>query len=135
MAHWLALEASDQVAVLATVAGGMPARLHDIEPAHAVSALLIHGTAGTISPIGGGFSRHLGPNGELRGRTLPLDETASRWPTTDRCPPDGTGIGRTRLPRSSSTVAATPGPTAPPRKSAGSPDRCSGMRKRAESHN
>ena len=62
-----------------------------------MSALLIHGTADTISPIGGGFSRHLGPNGELRGRTLSLDETASRWRTIDRCPPDGTGIGGTRV--------------------------------------
>ena len=97
MAHRLALEASDQVAVLAAVAGGMSASLHDIEPAHAVSALLIHGTADTISPIGGGFSRHLGPNGELHGRTLSLDETASRWRTIDRCPPDGTGIGGTRV--------------------------------------
>ena len=135
MAHRLALEASDQVAVLAAVAGGMSASLHDIEPAHAVSALLIHGTADTISPIGGGFSRHLGPNGELRGRTLPLDETASRWPPpTDarRTAPGSAGHG---LPRTSSTVAATPGPTTPPRKSAGSPDRCSRMRKRAESHN
>jgi len=97
MAHRLALEASDQVAVLAAVAGGMSASLHDIEPAHAVSALLIHGTADTISPIGGGFSRHLGPNGELRGRTLSLDETASRWRAIDRCPPDGTGVGGTRV--------------------------------------
>jgi poly(3-hydroxybutyrate) depolymerase len=97
MAHRLALEASDQVAVLAALAGGMSASLHDIEPAHAVSALLIHGTADTISPIGGGFSRHLGPNGELHGRTLSLDETASRWRTIDRCPPDGTGIGGTRV--------------------------------------
>ena len=97
MAHRLALEASDQVAVLAAVAGGMSASLHDIEPAHAVSALLIHGTADTISPIGGGFSRYLGPNGELDGRTLSLDETASHWRTIDRCPPDGTGIGGTRV--------------------------------------
>jgi hypothetical protein len=27
----------------------------------------IHGTADTISPIEGGYSRHLGPNGEPRG--------------------------------------------------------------------
>jgi polyhydroxybutyrate depolymerase len=86
MAHRLALEASDQVAVLAAVAGGMPASLHDTEPTHAVSALLIHGTDDPISPIEGGYSRHLGPNGELRGRTLSLDETASRWRTIDRCP-------------------------------------------------
>ena len=92
MAHRLGLEASDQVAVLAAVAGGLPARLRDPQPAHAVSAMLIHGTDDTISPIGGGYSRHRGPNGELRGRTLSLDETAEYWRTADRCPP---GPGQT----------------------------------------
>jgi poly(3-hydroxybutyrate) depolymerase len=58
-----------------------------VRPAHAVSALLIHGMDDTISPIGGGYSRHRGPNGELRGRTLSLDETAEYWRTADRCPP------------------------------------------------
>jgi polyhydroxybutyrate depolymerase len=87
MAHRLGLEASDQVAVLAAVAGGLPARFRDVRPAHAVSAMLIHGTDDTISPIGGGYSRHRGPNGELRGRTLSLDETAEYWRTVDRCPP------------------------------------------------
>ena len=33
-------------------------------------------TADTVSPIARGYSRHRGPNGELRGRTLSLDETA-----------------------------------------------------------
>jgi polyhydroxybutyrate depolymerase len=87
MAHRLGLEASDQVAVLAAVAGPLPASLHHVQPAHAVSAMLIHGNDDTFSPIGGGYSRHLGPNGELRGRTLSLDETAERWRAVDRCPP------------------------------------------------
>lgn len=86
MAHRLALEACAQVAVLAAVAGGLPAALRDFEPTHAVSAMLIHGTADEVSPIGGGYSRHLGPNGELRGRTLSLQETAERWRAIDRCP-------------------------------------------------
>ena len=86
MAHRLALEASDQVAVLAAVAGGMPASLSGAEPAHAVSALLIHGTADPVSPIEGGYSRHRGTGGELRGRTLSLDQTAVRWRGIDRCP-------------------------------------------------
>jgi pimeloyl-ACP methyl ester carboxylesterase len=135
MAHRLALEASDQVAVLAAVAGGLPVSLHDIEPAHAVSALLIHGTADTTSPIGGGFSRHLGPNGELRGRSYRWTKRrAAGAPSTDarRTAPGSAGHG---LSRTSLTVVATPGPTTPPRKSAGSRDRRSGMRKRAESHN
>jgi hypothetical protein len=72
----MALEASDQVAVLAAVAGGLPASLRDRVPAHAVSAMLIHGTADTLSPIAGGYSRHRGPHGELRGRTLSLEDPA-----------------------------------------------------------
>ena len=63
MAHRIALEASGKVAVFAAVAGGLPASLCDTRPSHAVSAMLIHGTADPVSPIDGGYSRHLGPNG------------------------------------------------------------------------
>jgi polyhydroxybutyrate depolymerase len=87
MAHRLALEASAQVAVLAAVAGTLPAALRDRQPTHAVSAMLIHGAADRLSPIDGGYSRHRGPAGELRGRTLSLRETAERWRAIDRCPP------------------------------------------------
>lgn len=93
MAHRMALETSDRVAVLAAVSGQMPAHLLAVTPSHAVSAMLIHGTADSISPIEGGYSRHRGPNGELRGRTLSLDQTAARWRTIDRCP---AGPGQTR---------------------------------------
>lgn len=93
MAHRMALEASDLVAVFAAVAGGLPASLLDVRPTHAVSAMLIHGADDGMSPIEGGYSRHRGPNGELRGRTLSLDETAAQWRTIDRCPP---GPGETR---------------------------------------
>jgi polyhydroxybutyrate depolymerase len=93
MAHRMAIEASDQVAVFGAVAGGLPASLCDRRPAHAVSAMLIHGTADRVSPIEGGYSRHRGPHGELRGRTLSLDETAGFWRAVDRCPP---GPGDTR---------------------------------------
>jgi polyhydroxybutyrate depolymerase len=88
MAHRMGIEAGDQVAVLAAVAGGLPARLRDevAPPTHAVSAMLIHGTADPISPLEGGYSRHLGPNGERRGRTVSLDETAGFWRAVDRCP-------------------------------------------------
>jgi polyhydroxybutyrate depolymerase len=88
MAHRLALEASAQVAVLAAVAGGLPAALRDLRPTHAVSAMLVHGTADELVPIGGGYSRRRGPNGELRGRTLSLRETAEHWRAIDRCPPE-----------------------------------------------
>jgi polyhydroxybutyrate depolymerase len=85
MGHRLALEASDRVAVLGAVAGCMPADLSGHQPAHAVSALLIHGSADRRARIEGGHSRRLGPNGELRGRTLSLAETAGRWRAIDRC--------------------------------------------------
>ena len=87
MAHRLAVAASAQVAVLAAVAGGLPVTLRDFQPTHAVSAMLIHGTADRIAPIDGGYSRHRGPDGELRGRTLSLRETAEYWRAVDRCPP------------------------------------------------
>jgi polyhydroxybutyrate depolymerase len=106
MAHRMAIEASDQVAVFAAVAGGLPAALRDLRPAHAVSAMLIHGTADPISPIEGGYSRHRGPNGELRGRTLSLDETAGYWRAADRCPP---GPGDTRTTEFSSRNTAAGG--------------------------
>jgi polyhydroxybutyrate depolymerase len=106
MAHRMALEASDQVAVLAAVAGGLPASLRERTPGHAVSAMLIHGTADTISPIAGGYSRHRGPNGELRGRTLSLEETAAFWRAVDRCP---RGPGRTHATESYSRTTTEGG--------------------------
>jgi len=90
MAHRMGVDASDQVAVLAAVAGGLPASLLGASPECAVSAMLIHGTADSMSPLEGGFSRHRGPSGELRGRTVSLAETADFWRTIDRCP-DGPG--------------------------------------------
>jgi polyhydroxybutyrate depolymerase len=88
MAHRMGASASDQVAVIAAVSGGLPERVRDDLPApsHAVSALLIHGTADPISPLEGGYSRHRGPNGELRGRTLSLQESAAFWRDVDKCP-------------------------------------------------
>jgi polyhydroxybutyrate depolymerase len=59
----------------------------------------MHGTDDGISRIGGGYSRHRGPNGGLRGRTLSLDETAEYWRTVDRCPP---GSGETHTTERSS---------------------------------
>jgi polyhydroxybutyrate depolymerase len=87
MAHRLASEASDQVAVLAAVSGGLPVSLRHLRPTHAVSAMLIHGTADKVSPIEGGFSRHRGPDGRPRGGTLSLQETAEHWRSGNRCPP------------------------------------------------
>jgi polyhydroxybutyrate depolymerase len=103
MAHRLALTSGDRVAVLAAVAGTLPAALGELRPAHAVSALLIHGTADRLAPIEGGHSRRRGPNGELRGRTLSLRETAEHWRAVDRCPP---GTENTRDTVSSSRTTA-----------------------------
>jgi polyhydroxybutyrate depolymerase len=90
MAHLMGVTASDQVAVIVAVSGGLPERVRDELPApsHAVSALLIHGTADPISPLEGGYSRHRGPNGELRGRTVSLEESAAFWRDVDKCPAD-----------------------------------------------
>jgi polyhydroxybutyrate depolymerase len=106
MAHRMALAASDQVAVFAAISGQMPASLDGIQPDHAVSAMLIHGAADSIASINGGYSRHRGPNGEPRGRTLSLDETAARWRTIDRCP---AGPGEIRTTEQSSRHRSEPG--------------------------
>jgi polyhydroxybutyrate depolymerase len=110
MAQRMALAASDQVAVMAAVVAGLPAALRDVSPAHAVSAMLIHGSADRLSPIEGGYSRRRGPNGELRGRTLSLQETAERWRAIDRCPP-GPGETRTTEFSSRTTVGGGAGGT------------------------
>jgi polyhydroxybutyrate depolymerase len=55
-------EAGGQVAVLAAVAGGLPASLGDVTPSHAVSAMLIHGTADRRTAPSGRPPR--GPGGQ-----------------------------------------------------------------------
>ncbi|MGF6887714.1 polyhydroxybutyrate depolymerase [Nocardia sp. GAS34] len=92
MAHLVGHELSELVPVVAAVAGGLPVALRGHEPTHAVSALLINGTADEAVPITGGFSRHRGPDGELRGQTLGLAETAAHWRSIDRCAGEGTTI-------------------------------------------
>jgi polyhydroxybutyrate depolymerase len=109
MAHRMAVEASDQVAVLAAVAGQLPASLLEVTPSHAVSAILIHGTADSVASIDGGYSRHLGPNGELRGRALSLTESAARWRAIDRCPPGPGQTHATELSRRHTSPAGAGG--------------------------
>ncbi|MGV9662969.1 alpha/beta hydrolase family esterase [Nocardia niigatensis] len=91
MSHRMALEAGDQVAVFAAVAGGLPEALTTIRPGYAVSAMLINGDADPVVPIAGGHSRRLGPDGELRGRTRGLADSARYWRELDGC----TGPGET----------------------------------------
>ncbi|WP_433760184.1 alpha/beta hydrolase family esterase [Nocardia sp. CA-135398] len=88
MSHRFALEAADRVPVFAAVAGGLPAALLDVRPTHAVSAMLINGDADPIQPITGGYSGRRGANGEPRGRTLGLLETARHWQSLDHCVDD-----------------------------------------------
>jgi polyhydroxybutyrate depolymerase len=87
MAHRIALQASDRVAAFVAVAGALPAALAGaaFEPTHAVSALLINGTADPLVPLDGGYSRHRGPNGELRGRILSQQDTMERWLAVNQC--------------------------------------------------
>jgi polyhydroxybutyrate depolymerase len=88
MAHRLALQASERIAAFAAVAGALADALREVQPTHAVSALLINGTADPLIPLGGGYSRHRGPNGELRGRILSQHDTTEHWRALNRC---GTG--------------------------------------------
>ncbi|MRH90492.1 hypothetical protein GFY24_24115 [Nocardia sp. SYP-A9097] len=92
MSHRMAVQAADQVAVFAAVAGGLPEALTDRTATHAVSAMLINGDADPVTPITGGYSRHRDTDGELRGRTWGLAESAAWWRERDDCSP----IGETR---------------------------------------
>ena len=85
MAHRLALQASERVAAFGAVAGALPGAMHEVQPTHAVSALLINGTADQLVPLGGGYSRHRGPRGELRGRILSQHDTTQYWRAVNRC--------------------------------------------------
>jgi polyhydroxybutyrate depolymerase len=85
MAHRLALQASERVAAFGAVAGALPAALCEVQPEHAVSALLINGSADRLVSLDGGYSRHRTPDGGLRGRILSQSETTERWRALNRC--------------------------------------------------
>ncbi|MEU6584241.1 esterase [Nocardia sp. NPDC046763] len=99
MSHRMALEAGERVAVFAAVAGGLPEALTAIRPGHAVSAMLINGDADPVVPITGGYSRHLGPNGESRGGTRGLAESARYWRELDGCAGPGETVTTDRSTR------------------------------------
>jgi polyhydroxybutyrate depolymerase len=89
----LALELSERLAAIASVAGLMPASLANVQPSHAVSVLLIHGTADTYAPITGGRAHGTVPArlvGLLLGRrrggpSLSLEASAARWRAINGC--------------------------------------------------
>ncbi|WP_051179878.1 alpha/beta hydrolase family esterase [Nocardia concava] len=105
MSHRLAVAAGDRVAVFAAVAGGFPDALAGITPGYAVSALLMNGDADPAVPITGGFSRRRGPDGELRGGTWGLTESARHWRGIDGC----AGPGETITTEGSSRTTAAQG--------------------------
>ena len=78
MSHRLATEASDLIAAIAPVVGGMaPAIAKKFQPDHLVSILIIQGDADPLVPIHGGtvgFRR-----GRKRGQVIPTEETISLY--------------------------------------------------------
>jgi polyhydroxybutyrate depolymerase len=103
ISHRLAAEASDLVAAVAPVVGGMaPAILKKFAPEFPVSILIIQGDADPLIPIaGGGVAANLGP---ARGTLAPTAETLARYvkrngnpgrpvtTTKDDDPDDGTSV-------------------------------------------
>ena len=103
MSHRLATEASDLIAAIAPVVGGMaPAMAKQFHPTYPVSILIIQGDADPLVPVCGGmvgFRR-----GRKRGQVLPTEETISLYvqrnanqgeptlTTLDRDEQDGTSV-------------------------------------------
>jgi polyhydroxybutyrate depolymerase len=103
MSHRLAAEASDLIAAIAPVVGGMaPAMARKFHPDNPVSVLIIQGDADPLVPIHGGtvgFRR-----GRKRGEVIPTEETISLYvrrngnqgepivTTLDRDEKDGTSV-------------------------------------------
>jgi predicted esterase len=117
MAHRLAAEASGQVAVLAAVAGGLPAALLDVRPDHAVSAMLVNGTADKLQPIEGGTPGAADPMENSAGArcrcgrrpSTGAPSTAARPARARRTPPNSPAA---RSPRAASAApASSPGPS------------------------
>lgn len=102
MSHRLATEASDLVAAVAPVVGGMAPAMHEkFRPAHPVSILLIQGDADPLVPIAGGDVRAFGKS---RGKTVPIADALAKYvernanpgepavTTQDAKPDDGTTV-------------------------------------------
>ena len=109
MSHRLATEASDLIAAIAPVVGGMaPAMAKKYHPDQSVSILIIQGDADPLVPIRGGMVGF--PRGRKRGLVVPTEETISLYlrrngnqgdPTVtalDRDEQDGTSVEIRRYP-------------------------------------
>ena len=103
MSNRLAAEASDLVAGVAPVCGGMaPAIAEKFAPQFPVSVLIIQGDADPLVPIGGGNVVVFGQRS--RGKTIPIDELLAKYverngnrgepqrTTLDADPNDGTSV-------------------------------------------
>ncbi|HEY8742995.1 MAG TPA: PHB depolymerase family esterase [Chloroflexota bacterium] len=96
LCHRLALELSERIAVIAPVAGTMPLPLASVQPACAVSVLVIHGTADRSMRFDGRpsglwsrlqkrlFMRRYRPGQPM----LSVPATLARWRTINRCAAD-----------------------------------------------
>ncbi len=108
MAHRLAAEASDMVAAIAPVVGGLPLNLAEsFSPKSPVSILIIQGDADPIVPFAGG---EVVAGGSQRGHLLPTTDTIGKYVACngnphealvaafDTDPTDGTSVEITRFP-------------------------------------
>jgi polyhydroxybutyrate depolymerase len=78
MSHRLATEASDLIAAIAPVVGGMaPAMAKKFRPDYPVSILVIQGDADPLVPIQGGQVGF--PGGRKRGQVGPMEDTISLY--------------------------------------------------------
>jgi polyhydroxybutyrate depolymerase len=103
MSHHLATEASDLIAAIAPVVGGIaPAMAEKFHPTYPVSTLIIQGDADPLVPIRGGMVGF--PRGRKRGQVIPTEETIVLYTkrnenqgeptvtTVDRDDKDGTSV-------------------------------------------
>lgn len=109
ISHRLAAEASDAIAAVAPVVGGMaPAVAENFNPEHPVSILVIQGQADPMVPLDGGDVGFYG--GRKRGKVLPTKASVAKYverngiqgnPSAtmlDADPKDGTSVEITRYP-------------------------------------
>ena len=87
MSHRLTAEASDLIAAIAPVAGGMaPTIAKKFHPDYPVSIFIIQGDADPLVPIRGGTVGL--PKGKKRGLVIPTEETISVYVAPQRQPRD-----------------------------------------------
>mgnify|MGYP005862720907 CR=1 FL=1 len=80
MAQRLAAEASDRVAAIAAVIGGMAPQVSDrFAPARPLSVLIMNGTEDPLVPYAGG------PVARTRGTTVGVPEIVRLWTAHNRC--------------------------------------------------